>query len=40
MSGGAWIMFLVGALLLWGGLILSILNYLRSGRRAEGGANR
>jgi hypothetical protein len=36
MSAGAWIMFLVGALFLWGGLILSILNYLRSGRSARG----
>ncbi len=33
MSAGAWIMFLVGALLLWGGLILSLLNYWRAGRR-------
>jgi len=36
MSAGAWILFLVGALLLWGGLILSILNYLRAGRTARG----
>jgi hypothetical protein len=36
MSAGALIMFLVGALLLWGGLILSILNYLRAGRSARG----
>jgi hypothetical protein len=35
MSGGAWIMFLVGAVFLWGGLILSILNYLRAGRSAR-----
>ena len=35
MSAGAWIMFLVGAVLLWGGLILSILNYLRAGRGAR-----
>ena len=35
MSAGAWIMFLVGAALLWGGLILSILNYLRAGRRTR-----
>lgn len=32
MSAGAWIMFLVGALFLWGGLALSIVNYLRAGR--------
>jgi hypothetical protein len=36
MSAGALIMFLVGALFLWGGLILSILNYLRAGRSARG----
>jgi hypothetical protein len=35
MSAGALIMFLVGAILLWGGLILSILNYLRAGRGAR-----
>jgi hypothetical protein len=35
MSAGALIMFLVGAVLLWGGLILSILNYLRAGRGAR-----
>jgi len=35
MSAGAWIMFLVGAVFLWGGLILSILNYLRAGRGAR-----
>ena len=32
MSAGALIMFLIGAVLLWGGLILSILNYLRAAR--------
>ncbi len=32
MSAGAWIMFLIGAVFLWGGLVLSILNYLRAGR--------
>jgi hypothetical protein len=36
MSAGAWIMFLVGAVFLWGGLIISILNYLRAGRGARG----
>jgi hypothetical protein len=36
MSAGAWIMFLIGAVFLWGGLILSTLNYLRSGRSARG----
>ncbi len=36
MSAGAWIMFLVGAVFLWGGLILSLLNYLRAGRSARG----
>ena len=35
MSAGALIMFLIGAVLLWGGLILSILNYLRAGRSAR-----
>ena len=35
MSAGAWITFLVGAVFLWGGLILSILNYLRAGRGAR-----
>jgi hypothetical protein len=35
MGAGAWIMFLVGAVFLWGGLILSILNYLRAGRGAR-----
>ena len=35
MSAGSWIMFLVGAAFLWGGLILSILNYLRAGRGAR-----
>ena len=32
MSAEAWIFFLVGAAFLWGGLALSIVNYLRSGR--------
>ncbi len=33
MNTGAWIMFAVGATFLWGGLALSIINYLRSARR-------
>ncbi len=37
MSAEAWIFFAVGAAFLWGGLALSIVNYLRSGRRNEGG---
>ena len=36
MTAAAWIMFLIGAVFLWGGLILSILNYLRAGRSARG----
>ena len=32
MSAGAWIMFLIGAVFLWGGLALSIVNYLRASR--------
>ena len=32
MSAEAWIFFLVGAAFLWGGLVLSIVNYLKSGR--------
>lgn len=38
MSTGAIIMFVLGALLLWGGLALAIANYVRSSRRegAEG----
>jgi|GEM_PF-2049145 hypothetical protein len=35
MSAAAWIMFLIGAVFLWGGLILSVLNYLRAGRSAR-----
>ncbi len=40
MNAGAWIMFAIGAIFLWGGLALSIVNYLRSGQsgqRSEGG---
>ncbi|HSL01353.1 MAG TPA: hypothetical protein VK869_13545 [Rubrobacteraceae bacterium] len=33
MSGGAWIMFLIGALGLWGSLVLFILNYFRAAAR-------
>jgi hypothetical protein len=32
MSAEAWIFFVVGAAFLWGGLAVSIVNYLRSGR--------
>ena len=37
MSADAWIFFLIGAAFLWGGLALSIANYLRAsrGRRTE-----
>lgn len=39
MSADAWIFFLLGAAFLWGGLALSIANYLRvsrsRGRRTE-----
>lgn len=37
MSAAAWIFFIIGATFLWGGLGLSIVNYLRSARRSEGG---
>lgn len=37
MSAAAWIFFAVGATFLWGGLALSIVNYLRVGRRSGGG---
>lgn len=33
MGIGAWIMLLVGAVLLWGGLIFFVTYYLRAGRR-------
>lgn len=33
MSTGAWIMLAIGATFLWGGLILSIINYFRAARR-------
>ena len=34
MSAEAWIFFAVGATFLWGGLALSIANYVRAGRRS------
>jgi len=34
MSAEAWIFFALGAILLWGGLALSIANYMRAGRRS------
>jgi len=34
MSAGAWIFFIIGAAFLWGGLAVSIVNYLRAGRRS------
>ena len=34
MSAEALIMFIIGAILLWGGLALSIANYMRAGRRS------
>jgi hypothetical protein len=37
MSAEAWVFFAVGAAFLWGGLALSIANYLRVGRRGGGG---
>ena len=37
MSAAAWIFFAVGAIFLWGGLALSLANYLRVGRRGGGG---
>lgn len=33
MSGGAWVMFGIGALGLWGSLIFFIANYFRSAAR-------
>lgn len=33
MSIGAWIMLIIGAGLLWGGLIFFVAYYLRAGRR-------
>ena len=32
MSTEAWLFFAFGAAFLWGGLVLSIVNYLKSGR--------
>ncbi|MDP8939339.1 MAG: MetS family NSS transporter small subunit [Actinomycetota bacterium] len=39
MSVGAWIMLAVGAVFLWGGLIVAIVNYLRIARRGNDGGN-
>jgi hypothetical protein len=36
MSTGAWIMFVVGALILWGGLGLSIANAMKVSRQKKG----
>jgi hypothetical protein len=36
MSTEATVMFIIGAILLWGGLILAIINYVRMGRRQDG----
>lgn len=36
MSNGAIIMLVFGALFLWGGLIVAILNYQRADRRTRG----
>jgi hypothetical protein len=36
MSASAIIMFVIGALLLWGGLALAIVNYQRASRRDVG----
>jgi len=36
MNAAAWIMLLVGAVLLWGGFAASVWHYLRSARRARG----
>lgn len=35
MSAEAWVFFAVGAAFLWGGLVLSIANYVRAGRSAR-----
>ena len=37
MGAGAWIMLIVGATFLWGGLVIFILNYLRSDRSRRTG---
>lgn len=36
MGAGAWVMFAIGAIFLWGGLVVAIMNYLR----AAGNQNR
>ncbi|CAA9325516.1 MAG: hypothetical protein AVDCRST_MAG34-337 [uncultured Nocardioidaceae bacterium] len=38
MSTEAIIMFLIGAVLLWGGLALSVVIYVRAARRDDGSA--
>jgi hypothetical protein len=35
-NAGAWIMFFVGAIGLWGGLILFIMNYFSKARQDSG----
>ena len=37
MGVGAWIMLAIGATLLWGGLIVAIVNYLRVAGRGGNG---
>ncbi len=36
MGGDAIAMFLFGAVLLWGGLLLAVINYIRASRRDAG----
>lgn len=38
MNAGAWIMFLIGAIGLWGGLILFIRHYFAAARREASAA--
>jgi hypothetical protein len=40
MSLGAWIMFLIGAVGLWGGLAYSLWHYLNAEKRARSGRAR
>ncbi|MFO7264425.1 MAG: MetS family NSS transporter small subunit [Bacillota bacterium] len=35
MSAGAWTMFIIGALILWGGLGLAIANAMKATRRKK-----
>lgn len=37
MGIGAWIMLIIGATFLWGGLVVAIVNYLRVAGREERG---